>query len=69
MMRPDKVLQRSNYQATATSIAIPWISRCNFLTDGNKFCFLFWQAQLEMIMATNGLSENVFEIASKSLAA
>lgn len=27
------------------------------------------KAQLEMIMATNGLSENVFEIASKSLAA
>lgn len=27
------------------------------------------QAQLEMIMSTNGLSENVFEIASKSLAA
>ncbi|KAI3901392.1 hypothetical protein MKW92_037474 [Papaver armeniacum] len=26
------------------------------------------QAQLEMIMSTNGLSENVFEIASKSLA-
>ena len=27
------------------------------------------QAQLEMIMSANGLSENVFEIASKSLAA
>lgn len=27
------------------------------------------QAQLERIMSTNGLSENVFEIASKSLAA
>lgn len=27
------------------------------------------QAQLEMIMSTNGLSENVFEIASKSLSA
>jgi aminopeptidase N len=27
------------------------------------------QAQLELIMSTNGLSENVFEIASKSLAA
>lgn len=26
------------------------------------------QAQLEMILSTNGLSENVFEIASKSLA-
>ncbi|XP_026421230.1 puromycin-sensitive aminopeptidase-like isoform X2 [Papaver somniferum] len=29
----------------------------------------FAKAQLEMIMSTNGLSENVFEIASKSLAA
>ncbi|KAI3453728.1 hypothetical protein Pfo_010391 [Paulownia fortunei] len=29
----------------------------------------FAKAQLEMILATNGLSENVFEIASKSLAA
>lgn len=29
------------------------------------WCF---QAQLEKILATNGLSENVFEIASKSLA-
>lgn len=29
----------------------------------------FLQAQLEMIMSANGLSENVFEIASKSLAA
>jgi hypothetical protein len=27
------------------------------------------QAQLEMIVSANGLSENVFEIASKSLAA
>ncbi|MCI27894.1 peptidase M1 family aminopeptidase N [Trifolium medium] len=27
------------------------------------------KAQLEKIMSTNGLSENVFEIASKSLAA
>ena len=32
------------------------------------FC-LRLQAQLEMIMSANGLSENVFEIASKSLAA
>lgn len=27
------------------------------------------QAELEMILSANGLSENVFEIASKSLAA
>lgn len=31
--------------------------------------FTMLQAQLEMIMSVNGLSENVYEIASKSLAA
>ena len=30
-------------------------------------CFVM-QAQLEMIVSANGLSENVYEIASKSLA-
>ena len=31
-------------------------------------CFIWVQAQLEMIVSANGLSENVYEIASKSLA-
>ncbi|KAF8369838.1 hypothetical protein HHK36_032140 [Tetracentron sinense] len=50
------------YDETRQSLAKVTKS-CHHFRDGRP------QAQLEMIMSTNGLSENVFEIASKSLAA
>jgi aminopeptidase N len=41
-----------------------------FAEDGLSLSRSFLiQAQLEMIISANGLSENVYEIASKSLAA